>query len=49
MKGKRKCFYISERHAKWLQEMAEINMKSESWLVKLAIEELIEQTGGYDG
>ena len=47
MKGKRKCVYLPERQVKWLQEIAELNGRSESYIVQLAIEKLVEITGGY--
>ena len=49
MKGKRKCIYLPARQAKWVSEIAEINGRSESYIVQLALEKLIEMTGGYDG
>ena len=46
----RKCiksFYLPEKQIKWLQEMAEINRRPQSFFVEVAIEKLIEITGGY--
>ena len=45
--GRRKCFYIPERQCQWIKEMAALNRRSESYFVELALEKLIEITGGY--
>lgn len=46
----RKCiksFYLPEKQIQWLQSMAEINRRPQSFFVEVAIEKLIELTGGY--
>lgn len=47
MKGRRKCVYLPERQAAWLKTISKMWGKSESFIVQLAIERLIEKTGGY--
>ena len=39
-------FYISEEQYKWLEQMAELNGKSKSYFVRLAIDLLKETVGG---
>lgn len=39
--------YLDERHDKWLHEMALINNRSKSYFISLALEKLIDMTGGY--
>lgn len=46
--GKRKCFYLPDKQCKWIREMADINRRSESYFVELALDKLIELTGGYE-
>lgn len=48
MKGKRKCIYLPGKQAAWLKDIAELNGRSESYIVQLAIEKLVEMTGGYE-
>lgn len=43
-----RSYYIDERQDKWLKEMAELNIRPASYFVRLALEKLIEMTGGYD-
>ena len=40
------CFYITEEQDRWLEEMAKLNDKSKSYFVRLALDYLIEVTGG---
>lgn len=40
-------FYTTQRIANWLEVMAQINDRPKSYLINLALEHLIEQTGGY--
>lgn len=47
MKRNSYSFYIEEQQKKWLQDMAEINDRPESYFVRLALDKLIEMTGGY--
>lgn len=47
MKGRRKCIYLPGKQAAWLKDIAEVNGRSESYIVQLAIEKLVEMTGGY--
>lgn len=45
--NQRKCLYLPTRQCKWISEMAKLNNKPESFFVKLALDKLIELTGGY--
>ena len=47
MAKNRKCVYLPDHQIKWLREMAEINMRSESFFVQRAIDCLAELLGGY--
>lgn len=39
--------YLDERQDKWLSEMSALNDRSKSYFISLALEKLIEMTGGY--
>lgn len=45
-KGVTQAFYLPPYQVTWLEEMAEINARSKSYLVKMAIDKLIDMTGG---
>ena len=48
MKGnQRKCLYLPVKQCEWLKILSEHTGKPESHFVKLALEQLIEMTGGY--
>lgn len=40
------CFYITDEQDRWLTDMAKLNNQSKSYFVRLAIDYLIEATGG---
>ena len=42
----RKCVYLKDRHIEWLKELAEINDRSESYFVQLALDMLMEVING---
>lgn len=44
-----RSYYIDKRQDQWLKEMAALNKRPASYFVCLALEKLIEMTGGYDG
>lgn len=45
--GKRICFYLPDKQCEWIREMSAINRRSQSYFVELALDKLIELTGGY--
>lgn len=48
MKGRRKCIYLPERQVKWVGAMAKKINKSDSFIIQLAIEQMVRDiTGGY--
>lgn len=42
----RKCVYLKDRHIEWLRKMSEINNRSESYFVQLAMDMLMEVIDG---
>ena len=42
-----KVFAFNGQLCKWIREMAEINRRSQSYFIELALDKLIELTGGY--
>ena len=41
------AFYTTKRQAEWIEDMAKVNGRSKSYIIRLAVEKLIEMTGGY--
>lgn len=46
-KGIRKTYYVHDKQAKFIKDLAEINFRSESFMIEKAIDLLAEHLGGY--
>lgn len=46
-RGTRKSYYLPTKEAEFIRELAEINFRPESYFIKIAIDILAEQLGGF--